>query len=240
MTNSKNEIQIFEYQGNQIAFDFGDGTQMINATQMAKAFGKVPHDFIRLESTKSFIQALKGDTGKTLIAENQIVRTVKGGLNQQGTWMCELLALKFAAWLNPHFEVWIYQKTRELLTTGSTTLNPLSGDQEHLQQLVRESIVQLGNRKLLADYIGINSNTLANVQKGLFKGKVSASMQHKIAEFCKRIISYDPEEERKAKRLAAEKEEVLYQLMILLAKENLSEEGKETIMQTYSFIKQSI
>ena len=154
--------------------------------------------------------------------------------------MCELLALKFAAWLNPHFEVWIYQKTRELLTTGSTTLNPLSGDQEHLQQLVRESIVQLGNRKLLADYIGINSNTLANVQKGLFKGKVSASMQHKIAEFCKRIISYDPEEERKAKRLAAEKEEVLYQLMILLAKENLSEEGKKTIMQTYLFIKQSI
>jgi hypothetical protein len=40
----------------------------------------------------------------------------------QGTWMDEKLALKFAAWLSPAFELWVYDKIQELLTTGKTEL----------------------------------------------------------------------------------------------------------------------
>ncbi|MEM1121660.1 MAG: KilA-N domain-containing protein, partial [Bacteroidota bacterium] len=40
----------------------------------------------------------------------------------QGTWMDEKLALKFAAWLSPNFELWVYDRIQELLTTGKTEL----------------------------------------------------------------------------------------------------------------------
>lgn len=40
----------------------------------------------------------------------------------QGTWMHEKLALKFASWLSPAFELWVYDKIQELLTTGKTEL----------------------------------------------------------------------------------------------------------------------
>ncbi|MEM9888471.1 MAG: KilA-N domain-containing protein [Bacteroidota bacterium] len=50
------------------------------------------------------------------------MRIIKGGLQYQGTWMDEKLALKFAAWLSPRFELWVYDRIYELLTTGQTKL----------------------------------------------------------------------------------------------------------------------
>ena len=42
---------------------------------------------------------------------------VQGGTPEmQGTWMDERLALKFAAWLSPKFEIWIYDTIYEILT----------------------------------------------------------------------------------------------------------------------------
>lgn len=33
---------------------------------------------------------------------------------QNGTYFCEELALKFAAWLNPAFELWVYSMIRDI------------------------------------------------------------------------------------------------------------------------------
>jgi len=44
----------------------------------------------------------------------------------QGTWMDEKLALKFAAWLSPEFELWVYDRIQELLTTGKTEIKQYS------------------------------------------------------------------------------------------------------------------
>ena len=35
-----------------------------------------------------------------------LVFVVKGGLNPQGTWMNEDVAIEFARWLNPSFAIW--------------------------------------------------------------------------------------------------------------------------------------
>ena len=49
----------FDYEGQQISFEFADGNKMINATEMAKPFkGKFVADFLRLKSTKDFVVAL--------------------------------------------------------------------------------------------------------------------------------------------------------------------------------------
>ena len=117
----KKQVKIFEFEGKQITFDFGDGEKMINATEMAKVFGKRLQNFARLKQTKDFIQVLKSDSSH--VSDREIIRIVKGGRQDlQGTWYCDILALKLAAWLSPQFEVWIYAKITELLTTGKAQL----------------------------------------------------------------------------------------------------------------------
>jgi hypothetical protein len=118
----KKEIKEFDYQGQNIVFEFEEGISMVNATQMSKPFKKQPSDFLRLKQTKAFIEVFEKRTGDS---PNEILRIRKAGdAKLQGTWMNERLALKFAAWLNPHFELWVYDRVHELLITGKTELEP--------------------------------------------------------------------------------------------------------------------
>ena len=94
---------------------------MINATEMVKPFGKRINDFLRLKTTQEYILLLEERYAEE--PEREVLRVVKGGAPElQGTWMDEKLALKFAAWLAPRFELWVYDKIYELLTTGKTEI----------------------------------------------------------------------------------------------------------------------
>ena len=97
---------------------------MVNATQMAKSFKKLPADFLRLKQTKAFIAAFEKRYGNS---HNEILRVRQAGdAKLQGTWMNEKLALKFAAWLSPDFELWVWERIYELLSTGKTELKTKS------------------------------------------------------------------------------------------------------------------
>lgn len=140
-----NEIAVFDYEGQQITFEFADGNKMINATEMAKPFkGKLVADFLRLKSTKDYIELLWERYGNSHIAPvREVLRIVKGGdaaEGLQGTWMDEKLALKFAAWLSPRFELWVYDRIQELLSTGETRLKgiPPSGFAATLRLLAEQ------------------------------------------------------------------------------------------------------
>ncbi|MEO0732615.1 MAG: KilA-N domain-containing protein [Bacteroidota bacterium] len=117
------DIRKFNYDGNIVTVEFSDGQKLVNATEMAKPFAKRPADFLRNKGTQAFILALKharetkGETGEVL----RIVR--EGDKALRGTWLNEPLALKFAAWLAPAFEVWIYERIHQLLTSGETELD---------------------------------------------------------------------------------------------------------------------
>ncbi len=118
------EITKFDYEGQKISFEFADGKKMINASEMAKPFGKQVGHFLLLKGTKEYIILLESryrdrDNG----ASTEVLRVIQGGTPElQGTWMEEKLALKFAAWLSPAFELWVYDKIQELLTTGIAEL----------------------------------------------------------------------------------------------------------------------
>jgi hypothetical protein len=123
------DITIFDYEGQSISFEFADGNKMVNATQMAKPFkGKLVADFLRLKQTKEYILALESRYGDSHNGGNkEVLRVVQGGTPElQGTWMDELLALKFASWLSPHFEIWVYDRIQELLSTGETRLQGIA------------------------------------------------------------------------------------------------------------------
>lgn len=135
---------LFHYQNNPISFDFEDGHRMINAVQMAKPFGKKPAHFLRLSQTQEFIKVLTGQVSgiaNSQSQKNKIIRIQNGG-KHQGTWMHEKLALKFAAWLSPEFELWVYDRVQELLLQGHTSIRethpPAYNEESAISQLETE------------------------------------------------------------------------------------------------------
>ena len=52
--------QIFQYNGSPITF-YKDDNVMVNATEMAKPFGKLVGDWLRLKATTEFTEALSAD-----------------------------------------------------------------------------------------------------------------------------------------------------------------------------------
>ena len=118
------EIIKFDYEGQHISFEFADGNRMINATEMARPFSKRVNNFLRMEGTKEYILVLESRYADSRNEEKrEVLRVVQGGTPElQGTWMDEKLALKFAAWLSPYFELWVYDRIEELLLTGRTEI----------------------------------------------------------------------------------------------------------------------
>ena len=118
------EIVKFDYEGQHISFEFADGNKMINATEMARPFGKRVNNFLRMEGTKEYILILESRYADSRNGKKrEVLRVVQGGTPElQGTWMDEKLALKFAAWLSPYFELWVFDRIEELLLTGRTEI----------------------------------------------------------------------------------------------------------------------
>ena len=113
--------QVYNYNGNNITFQLGNGDVMVNATEMAKAFGKRPIDYLRLPNTKELIDAIVRKSHKS---ENQLVITSTGMPEfGGGTWLGEDLALDFAQWLSVDFKLWCNDRIKELLKTGVTTIS---------------------------------------------------------------------------------------------------------------------
>lgn len=90
---------------------------MINATEMAKPFGKNAGHWMRNQSTQEFINelaALRNCKGSDLVQ-------IENGI---GCWMHEDVAMEFARWLSPAFAIWRNDRIKELLTIGMTATQP--------------------------------------------------------------------------------------------------------------------
>ena len=141
-----NNPVVYDYKGSQISFINGDSV-MINATQMAKPFGKRPIDYLRLPSTNELLNAI---VRKSHIDENQLVRTERGGDNP-GTWMHEDVALDFAQWLSVDFRLWCNDRLKELMKTGVTTV---SNDDEaiaYAMQVLQKRLEQARQEKAMLE-----------------------------------------------------------------------------------------
>ena len=169
----------FDYEGNNISFEFEDGNKMINATEMARRFdGKFVADFLRLKRTKTYITLLEKRYGDSHIAPNrEVLRVVRGGdaaEGLQGTWMDEKLALKFASWLSPEFELWVFDRIYELLLTGQTTIK------EH-----RPADGVIKSIRLIADQLELQGQEI-----GTIKGDL-AEVKDYVADLEAKITSID-------------------------------------------------
>lgn len=100
--NSMENLTVFKYNENEITFQDGDHV-MVNATEMAKSFGKQPSDWTRTKSSQEFIDSLSAVRN---IPRTDLIQVSQGGANQQGTWFHEDVAIEFARWLSPSFAIW--------------------------------------------------------------------------------------------------------------------------------------
>ena len=74
------EIIKFDYEGQHISFEFADGNRMINATEMARPFGKRVNNFLRMEGTKEYILVLESRYADSRNEEKrEVLRVVQGG-----------------------------------------------------------------------------------------------------------------------------------------------------------------
>lgn len=107
----------FIYRETQIHFLVNPSLEnvMVNATEMAKPFGKEPKDFLRLEGTKRFINHQLKKENIVADVPRYIAENIYFSKNKLGTFMARKLALKFAAWLDVEFEDWIFDTIDELI-----------------------------------------------------------------------------------------------------------------------------
>lgn len=91
---------------------------MVNATEMAKAFEKRLDVFLKTEPTKKFIELLENHLKKEGnlppvggSSRQKSMHTING----VGTYFHRIFAIKFAAWLDPEFELWVYKTIDEIL-----------------------------------------------------------------------------------------------------------------------------
>lgn len=109
--------KVFDYKGRSITFHKNDAV-MVNATEMAKPFGKSATHWLRNQSTQEFIAAYAELRNCN---STDLVHITYG--DNGGTWMHEDVALEFARWLSPAFAIWCNDRIKELLTTGVTTVS---------------------------------------------------------------------------------------------------------------------
>lgn len=103
----------------------------INLTAMAQAEGKLIGDYLRLDSTKAFLEALSTDMGIPISAVDGLVQVRKGGSDKsgQGTWGHPQVAIHCGQWCSPSFAVMV---TGWVLTWMTTGQNPLQSDLDRM------------------------------------------------------------------------------------------------------------
>ena len=104
----------YTYNDQVIAFDVTTDSVMVNATEMGKIFDKEPEPFMRNKGTQAFIkECLKTENSRFLGVEKE--EDLYISKQKSGTWMHRVLALKYAAWLDPTFELWVWLTIDQIL-----------------------------------------------------------------------------------------------------------------------------
>lgn len=116
--SKENLMAVMQFHGKKIAFQEVEGKMMVNATQMAKPFGKQPIEWLRFQQAKDLIATISKVRNHSL----GDLQVIKRGGNNAGTWFQEDVALFFAQWLSPEFYLACNTKLKELVAMQALSL----------------------------------------------------------------------------------------------------------------------
>jgi len=174
-----NLTKLFDYEGNKVTFKNENGVAYVNATQMAKKFGKTAKDWLRTSQSEEFINSLSAIRH---ISPLELVKVVKGG-NAAGTWMQEDIAIEFSRWLSPAFAIWCNDRIKELLTFGMTatpeTLESMLTNPDLIIGLANQLKTERAEKERL-----LEENALANKTIAIQAPKIEYVNQVLASESC--------------------------------------------------------
>lgn len=168
---------IIEYRDETIEFlPESKNNVMVNATQMAKIFDKRVDVFLKSDHAKAFIEVLEftpfGGNSSPL-KRDEILQT-KG---QNGTWMHRVLALKFAAWLDPAFELWVYTQIDNLLNEHYRKHRDAVS--ERMQLMVK---IKAKREKLAAESLEFRELTLLENRAKVLKNEGVSALREQTSQ----------------------------------------------------------
>ena len=188
-----------EANGLQIGQRHEDG--YINLTKMAQANGKKINDYLRLETTKAFIDELSIVTGIPVSKIIQ-VRRGRGDLIKQGTWGHPQVAINCAQWCSAKFAVLVSDWVVQWMTTGNNPIPPqptpthadISSALEELEKLIisirsHSRTIHTGAHQPVDPILFKSLHTLSHNQLGA----INAAIQH--LEMLKRIAEMNTQTE---------------------------------------------
>lgn len=117
--NKTEQLKEIMYQDSLIHFALNPSKKdvMVNATEMAKIFGKRTGDFLANQETKDTVSALKRTLISVRLEENNNPERTPISVHsdlviiddrgRNGIYFHRLLAIDFASWLDKDFKVWI-------------------------------------------------------------------------------------------------------------------------------------
>lgn len=126
--NNKSKYEVVTVKDVDVMVDVSllqkNDAMFFNATVIAKQFGKKTDDFLRLSSTKEYIEAIEQDSqnGNSRLENSKVenlhfenlVRITHGG-KYKGTWLHKELAFEFFGWCNPMFRRAMHKWTEKRL-----------------------------------------------------------------------------------------------------------------------------
>ncbi len=128
-------------------FQVVDG--LVNLTKIAKHFGRRLDKWKNSDSTKEYLIEYELQNPNTQNGQSGCLLIKKGGNGIQGTFAPREVALEFARWISPKFQVWANKQIDTLLQTGKVELklnqNPITLPQTYLQAL--EALVEAEKTK---------------------------------------------------------------------------------------------
>ncbi len=178
------EIISKEFEGYLIIFEQNNLNILINATETAKAFGKLPKDWLKTQETKNYINAVINFYN---INYDELIIIKKGNFSDgstQGTWIHQKLIIAFARWLSPEFAVWCDLTIEEILK--SQIYQPIQQTQtSQLPKLTNETeqITELDNyfmatEKLISNLQNMNPTTLYRLDKYVQRNRNFSPLEH--------------------------------------------------------------
>lgn len=185
-------LTVFKYEGKDVSFLPQDNNTLVNATEMARVFGKFPKDFLKTQQTKDFINAL---AKRTKIPLTDLL-TVRHGGEDNGTWMHEDLAIEFARWLSPDFSIWCNDRIKELMRHGITAMpstidDILANPDNFLRAVAAVKEERAKNAALLAERQAMQQQLIADEEKIEQKQQIIREKNKEINELKERTQYLD-------------------------------------------------
>ena len=161
-------------------------------TDMAKASGKQVNDYLRLDSTKAYLEALSLETG---VSTSTLIFTVRGKGKKQGTWAHPIAALNFSQWCKSSQNKKI-TKTGELIVRDALAAQ-LKGQTEvpcktgFVDVLTKQELIEV---KAIKDWKGAIGQALVYACEFPSKkprihlfGEASTEYKQMIVSFCSQL-----------------------------------------------------